>query len=341
METIPLEEDSCDRQPEAPSVPAEANPAPLAVEPLEDRVLLASDTAPAAPLTDAPPIEPAPYVAPQHAGLAIDLGDAVEAAGAETVESNGVHGSSNAGQPWVRLPSQGEAELVENKSEAVEKAVPEHNDSGESPLDRNEFGLATIEPEAGSPEVRNSPSNDRLLRKLVALDGPQEKKAAEPGAHDGGAEAAVPQAVDLVVSEVATELDPALAKTIQVETQLGFSTAGPQETAGADALSNDKNLDALVQPVLKSQPFTEPPPVQEAAEDFSVAKISADTNLDQQTIGAVSDSSESVVEGHPEAEYQNHRAAPDGLPEMPPAAHDALFAEGNGVEAVLAPARNA
>src|SRR5690348_2256399 len=167
MELIPMIDDVGDALPGGSAVGAGIQDPihqPPAVEVLEDRVLLASDASVpiAAPAAEPMPAEPAAYVAAQNPGHSfVDLAGVAEAVEAPAEPEQTTHQDRSAGQ----TPTHGNephAEIVEHQSEPAEARQSERGEIIEHGLHRNEFGLATIEPEPAM-----SPRDRELAKELL------------------------------------------------------------------------------------------------------------------------------------------------------------------------------
>ena len=342
METVPLLDLGRDAQSQAASAAIESTPGTrelLPVEVLEDRVLLASDAAAAAsPGLDGLPVEPAPYVAAQQAGhrVAVDLMDALEAAGPSTEAGGTPAAAATPGdQSGHTVPAHAEAELVDNKSEPPERSTPETSEAMEHASNRNEFGLATIEPEMVDGEATSF--RDRIASKSLANTGGSEPaKADAPVPPMAGLEAEDPngpRAVDTAVKAVADDLEPVLAQ--RKVTQPAVELTAGSEVASAKAATespSDAQADPFVHTLLQAEtPLGPAPPA-------AVAPVAG------HGASAIEDASSAAVPAadlvptnaaHPGDRHLLQRQNADLMNDTPPAAHDALFAGGKGVEAML------
>lgn len=156
----------------------------LDVEPLEERALLASATP--TPVAEPPPAEPAPYVAEQHGPhVEIDIGDSL---GADAPGSGQiVPGASPAGQHATHTP-EAHVEPVgpEGKVETKETHAAENSDFGLGEPNRDEYGLATIEPESRGPEAARLSPENAALRTLAVPEVAAEIDAGVLSAAAGG-----------------------------------------------------------------------------------------------------------------------------------------------------------
>ncbi|HJT34435.1 MAG TPA: hypothetical protein VJ783_20555 [Pirellulales bacterium] len=209
----------------------------LEVEPLEERALLAS--AAATPVAEPPPAEPAPYVAQQHGPhVEIDIGDSLSTELPSDAPDSGqaVPGVSPAGQHASHTPeAHVEPAGAEGKVENHETRTTENSDLGLGEPNRDEFGLATIEPESRGPEAaRLSPENAALRT--------------------------------LAVPEVAAEIDTGVLSAAGVMTP-GTQTARLQTEARAEGPAENP-ADIVAQAVLKAETSSvnvEPHPLQDEA----------------------------------------------------------------------------
>lgn len=195
----------------------------LDVEPLEDRALLAS--AAAAPVAEPPPTEPAPYVAQQHGPhVEIDIGDSLSTDLPSDAAGSGqaVPGASPAGQHATHTPeAHAEPAGAEGKVETHETRAMENSDLGLGEPNRDEFGLATIEPESRGPEAaRLSPENAALRT--------------------------------LAVPEVAAEIDAGI-----LSAAAGSSVPGTPSHPVQSGASAERPSDIVAQAVLKAEPSSE------------------------------------------------------------------------------------
>lgn len=160
----------------------------LDVEPLEDRALLAS--AAATPVAEPPPPEPAPYVAQQHGPhLEIDIGDSLSTDLPSDAPDSGqaVPGASPVGHHTTHTPeTHVEPVGAEGKFETRETRAAEKSDLGLGEPNRDEFGLATIEPEARGPKAARLSPENAALRTLAVPEVAAEIDAAILSAAAGG-----------------------------------------------------------------------------------------------------------------------------------------------------------
>lgn len=195
----------------------------LDVEPLEDRALLAAATA--IPVAEPPPAEPAPYVAQQHGPhLEIDIGDSLSTDLPSDAPDSGqaASGASPAGQHGPHtLEAHVEPAGAEGKVEARETLATENSDLGLGEPNRDEFGLATIEPESRGPEAaRLSPENTALRT--------------------------------LAVPEVAAEIDAGI-----LSAAAGAIAPGTHSDSVLSGASAERPSDIVTQAVLKAEPSSE------------------------------------------------------------------------------------
>jgi hypothetical protein len=325
METIPLTNEQTESQDNAilPTIPVGREP--LVVEALEDRVLLASDAATESGVAESAPPEPLAYVAAPHVGqLAVDLGDAV--APSEVNSESGKTPSNESGpRPPHPAESHAEAEVVDTKTETVERSPPESIETPDHEPNHNRFGLATIE-----PELKNSPYDEISSESLIGKSDQQELSETETSrAVTGNAEPPTHAvAVDLAVKEVAdglaTLLPPAKQLQPAVEPTLGKSSLAREIPAGE--VPTDDQSGAVARSILQAEVEAENSPVTvdtPSAEDTALALADAPA-AEQPATTHPSD-------GAPQAQSEVQQCAVETLA----AAHDALFARGNGVEAVL------
>lgn len=314
MEMIPLDDRAAEPSADAPAAPeaTAAGREPLVVESLENRVLLAAD---AVPIADAPATEPAPYVAaPQTHHLEIDLQDLAETAEASGSGNVATSGAASGHQAAHAEPHQPEAEKVEYRNENAVEAVSEKKDPSESEANRNEFGLATIEPPRSKAEAAAS----RIGRELLEQPTENEPQAANAEADmlgrastESASETQSP-ALSRLAGEVAEKLDGGLLRAVSLEANVG---SAPAADVAAKSGSADDEAAVVAQTVLKSQPLSETAwaePAQPAVEEIA-------SSAQQQTVES--------------PQVPEYNAEP--LAETPAAAHDALFSGGQGVEAVL------
>lgn len=343
MEMIPLVDQPGDPVPETTPV-QDANLSghePLVVEPLENRVLLAADVTAAAPIADVPATEPAPYVAaPQTHHLDIDLQDLVETPDASEATGHAAGEGVVQGQNSHAQPHQPEAEKVENKTETAVEELPENKDSIEPESNRNEFGLATIEPPKSAVEAAMSSGEHVLLGGLAADDdapsaGAETDTPARDRAESGTQ--SNPIAFEGVAVRVAADLDAVLVKAASVELQVEAidQKLGSSDDTSTKSLSANKGAAVLAQTVLRAEPLAEtlsPQP----ADDAEDAIASGSTESDLSQPGAAASHEAAVA---PQQQSVEPPKAQDSnaeqVAETPPAAHDALFAGGHGVEVVL------
>lgn len=335
MEMIPLDENVAEKASEAgpPPEAALAGREPLVVESLENRVLLAADAAPAVSVVEPTTAEPAPFVAAPHTHhIDIDLQALAESAEAGDSSRSSAQvlpgGQSPHGEP--RPP---EAEKVEYDNDLAVEAVPENKEL-ESDGGRDELGLATIEPPKSKAEAAAAQNERIALEEPIA---PESQAAnAKPDRlrqrRDDFAAAAQAGALSDAVIDVAAQLDPGLVKAVHVETQIEATPAGP--TVSKASAGDD--IAILAQAVIKTDaisPSTQaalPAATHEAAEANALPSGSVLDNSPAAVAGNDVGERQEAVEPPRAAEYN---AQP--LTEMPPAAHDALFAGGQGIEAVL------
>lgn len=305
----------------------------LTGEALEDRALLAADAA-VARTGAAPPAEPAPYVAQeqQTPPVEINLGDALEgdAVGAVRTDSRAAPGGPQEGQ----LPAPRDAELhMESKLEGVEKRAPEAVDLGGGEVNRDEFGLATIEPEANSLEGLKSSRERGIVRELVlaGTENGGDHDARERAVGEATMTSSESVAVAAAVGEVSNELASVLGE------QPASGEQAQSTSVGASVASIDKQPDAIVQAVLKSEPMTESVAPGISTHDAAAADAASDRR-DQQPNAPAAGDDLSQERGLPQ--FDSTEIADAGAVEAPvkvSRAHDALFEGGRGVEAVLTP----
>ncbi|HWB13551.1 MAG TPA: hypothetical protein VG826_30280 [Pirellulales bacterium] len=298
---------------------------PLGVECLEDRVLLAADTAAPTPPLEIPPAEPAALVgAPLTEGTAIhELALTADVADARA-EVGGFEGTAGAS-------AGSHAEVIELPHEVLEKPGPESGegsertpeDLGESKSAQNEFGLATIEPEANKA-LRTHESTRRVP------SGEASAFLTDEGDHTGP----VGEDSPLWPSTDAVETNEQPALDTRVLTELG------RERPGAE-LGASLAEETAIAPLLDELPAANQPTVEanQAEDQDSAAIDTADpgNQADEAhpadaagpTTGEPVDSESPGGVVHPVADG----ASADPLGE--PTAHDAIFAGGGGVEAVI------
>jgi hypothetical protein len=326
MEIIPAADESNDASASAVTSPAlEVGPAahePLGVELLEDRVLLAADAA-APPPVEPLPSEPAALVAAPTTGAA---GVHERALTAEVTDARAE--VSRSGDPASPAPR---VETVEMPHEAIETAGPESGeqserlteDLGESESGKNEFGLATIEPEANKA-LRTHESAKKLPSGEALTSFTDESEETDP-AGEGSPVEASPDAVRAAEQPVLDTRVLAEWGRERPAVELGASLA--EETA--------------IAPLLDELPKSESPTIQaDAAEqiddgsavtDQAGSRYQADQsypadNLGQPANGETTASERAGGAAHPDAAASLREE---------PAAHDAVFAGGRGVEAVI------
>jgi hypothetical protein len=340
LETIPLIENAEERDNAAAIPVSTAAKEPLAVETLEDRVLPASDAVPAAPSAVVPRAEPAPYVAAQqtpHSAIDLETVADMADAGADVQQTPG----ASAAQSTASHPAHGEAELVENKFETFEKAVPENRVFNEAETNRNEFGLATIEPETGASDVLKASRDRSSFKTLVE----QDSERGESGAGNVTSRSEAPDremdpaAVQVAVQEVADELNTGLVETSGIAPRVESATALVASGTVAEALRAGERSDLLVQTVLKAEPGTPTVTAQEVEPNADEAEfVAQEPTLREPSSGVAADADKAALDVQPQQRQQGHRDIPA---DTASAAHDALFEGGSGVEVVLAPPSNA
>jgi hypothetical protein len=260
MEIIPIDDESAGSvAPASNSAAIEKNhlgPQPLAVESLENRVLLATDVAPAAaaaPPDMEAPTAPAAYVAQQHPPH--ETGQAGNAqshmTGGEPPEVTEHDGSAAGGSEMsaqghgdaaivglVRHNGESHVEIVERASESKEQVEPdvEHKDKAERRFGGQDSSVATIE-----PEEAQSPRDRAAAKRLVATD--PNRNEMETAVLDSG-EAA--RATASAIVSLANQTDQAVGDTSmnQVVDELAIKLAQdtsierPPETITANSRQN-------------------------------------------------------------------------------------------------------
>lgn len=330
--TIPLVENAAGITQDRAVPVSTAAQEPLAVEALEDRVLPASDPVPTAAV---PPAEPAPYVAAEHTlHAAIDLESvaAVADIGADATQPS--PGVSSA-QPTPPRPAAGEAEPLEKRLDTFQEPAPENKVFNEADSNRNEFGLATIEPEAG-PSDMVKPARDRgSFNKLVV-------ERSQPGDSEPGSVASRGDvseveigavAAQVAVQEVAEELDTGLV-TSAVEPRVEPIARITSGTT-VEAPPAKEHSDLLVQSVLKAEP------VARAVTDQQMEPIADEADSGPQEANLQETPSAEASDAERDRLNAQSSQRQQVVADTPSAAHDALFEGGSGVEVVLAPPNNA
>jgi hypothetical protein len=305
-------------------------PEPLGVESLEERVLLASDTPAAAAPDIVPPTEPAPYIAAPVAGGA-PLHDLASAA---------TPGSERDDNPVI--VGQPRRDVVETPEEVKEVDGPEHAEVGEPLAEmglgegdsgRNEFGLATIEPEKGKAAHDHDKLRPAETFQPAGEELPETELAA--GEVQGGEQPALDTRVlaELGRERPTTELGASLAEETAIAPlldqggldQAGISATETRHLPTVDASPAEHQEDLVAPPQLDDSTSTSDPaatltPVDEA-HPADVARQSADAQP----------AASELLHGAP----QSNANGAAGVSPGEVVAHDAVFAGGGGVEAVI------
>lgn len=285
---------------------------PPAVEVLEDRVLLASDASVPLATPAGMPAEPTAYVAGQNPGHnVVDLAGVAEAVDASPESGQATHDSSSSGQMPTHA-SESHAEIVEHPSEQPETRLSEAGELIEHDVNRNEFGLATIE-----PEPSKVPQDRELAKELVGdnqkVSPMPDPSRTEPAIGEVDADTpAVSVAVEVAVKSVAEELSTGIVQDKPIPAAVVLDPSGstsPKQPVINNALP-EAQADVLLQSVLQGE-----------SSDVAATTPEVRTAGDKpgKTDGADVNSAPVIAD------------AIDSLP----AAHDALFANGSGAEAVL------
>lgn len=326
MEIIPAGEESSDSNAVAPRAAAlDISPAahePLGVESLEEKVLLASDTAaagPAAPVETVSP-EPAALVAAPVAGGAVLHGLAMTA---EAVDTAALPNSSGLASP---TPRESHVEVVELPHELVDRPGPEEHqpieraaDLGENESTDNEFGLATIEPEKNtSLHGHNSGKVHEPLHVSRTLT--EQSIQPEPAGGEG-------QLADAVLD-------------VRVLDELGRQRPAPELAA---SLAEETAIAPLLDELPASEsPTAHPKPVDHETNFVPLPQSQSNTAVeadgvnpeDQPPAANFVDSAKDDLESLNVPTRPNAQDPTADLADEP-AVHDAIFAGGGGVEAVI------
>lgn len=288
---------------------------PSALEVLEDRLLLASDAAVpiSAPAIDGAPAEPAAYVAAEHADHGfVDLTSVAAAVDAPADSGQPTHDNSSTGQIQTHA-AESHAEMAENQKEQPELRGPEAGEFIEQDVNRNEFGLATIE-----PQPLKLPQDRELVRELIgdnrnvsssSLTG---EMATAIGAGDTEA-LADPIAVEVAVKTVADERSTGIVHGTPIPAAVVLDGSG--DSTAEQPVKTDIRPEA--QPGVPIHMVLQ-------AEPASGAAVTTDASA----LGNESGKTDAA---------DDNSGAPLIADEVnsPPAAHDALFATGGGAETVL------
>lgn len=332
METVPLIDDQTEEQSDA-TAPLETAPdghEPLVVEALEDRVLLASDAAMPAAVAETAPAEPVAFVAPQHVNqLAVDLGEALEASDTSTGPEQTPTSPGPAQQSAHAGESHAEAHVVEEKSELPEQPMREANEMMGNESNRNRFGLATIEPEKASQESQLGAEVGNGEQPHAGAETAVEQPARLTAGPTGRAHE--PTVAEAAVQQVADELAPKLGpKAIGPLIEPELNHAPLASASEANSSPTIEETEAIVRTILQTDTKTDSSPLAAAAPVADEAGAAA-----QETPALTLASAE-------QSDHNDGLSASAVLPsvlqtsaETPAAAHDALFAGGQGVEAVL------
>lgn len=335
MGTIPLVEKAAGITQDRAVPVSTAAQEPLAVEALEDRVLPASDPV---TTTAVPPAAPAPYVAAEHTlHAAIDFESVAAVADIGTDAAQPSPGVP-AAQSTPPHPAAGEAEPLERRLDTFQEPAPENKVFNEAESNRNVFGLATIEPEAGASDMVK-PSRDRGLFNKLVVEGSQPGES-EPGSVASRGDASEVEkgavAAQVAVQEVAEELGTGLVKAA-IESRVE-PMAKVTRGATVEASRAREHSDLLVQSVLKADPVTAAVTDQDGPIAEQADSGPQEGNLQEASSGAASDAERGRSDVQPSQRQQALHQVPA---EIPSAAHDALFEGGRGVEVVLARPNNA
>lgn len=329
MEMIPLDDQTADLPLEAaPPAPetTSAGRESLVVESLENRVLLAAEAV-AAPIADAPQTEPAPFVAAQRTQhVEVDLQDFAEAPDPSGAGHGGAQGVVVGAQSPHGEPRPPEAEKVEYRNEHAVETLPENKEGNEPEANRNEFGLATIEPSKSKAEATAS----RIARELLAEPSNRDTEGEDAEAElissrttqSGVAQAA---AISDLAGDVAAQLDVELATTVSLESNV---RPGSNDNPAGTPTSAEAESAVIAQIALKTDAI-----LPRAGNEISEASASGDADLTDPSFTAAEEVA--AAPRQPTAESPNADNDTQPPAEMPSEAHDALFAGGQGVEAVF------